>query len=116
LMPARKTNQVEEKREAAVGLLSEFGLEDKHHRLPSQLSGGEQQRVAIARALIMEPRYIFADEPTGNLDSQNGELVMDILFRANRERGATLLYVTHDHDFAGRAHRQIKLVDGRMVS
>ena len=79
LMPARRTNQQMTLRDKGVDLLDQFGLKEKLHRLPKQLSGGEQQRVAIARALIMSPQYLFADEPTGNLDSQNGQIVMKIL-------------------------------------
>jgi lipoprotein-releasing system ATP-binding protein len=114
LIPARKTGRHLERESAALGLLKEFGLEDKRDRLPSQLSGGEQQRVAIARALIMEPRYIFADEPTGNLDSVNGQAVMNLLRKINRDRGATVIYVTHDVDFAAMADRRIHLVDGQI--
>lgn len=114
LMPAVKFKRTEERRDRAVALLREFGLEDKLHRLPRQLSGGEQQRVAIARALVMEPRYLFADEPTGSLDSVNGEVVMKILHKINKESGTTIVMVTHDPDFAGQADRAIHLVDGRI--
>jgi putative ABC transport system ATP-binding protein/lipoprotein-releasing system ATP-binding protein len=78
------------------------------------MSGGEQQRVAIARALIMQPKYIFADEPTGNLDSVNGKIVMDLLKRVNQELGATLVVVTHEPDYARMAGREIFLSDGRI--
>ncbi len=114
LMPAVKFKRTEERRDRALALLREFGLEDKLHRLPRQLSGGEQQRVAIARALVMEPRYLFADEPTGSLDSVNGEVVMKILHKINKESGTTIVMVTHDPDFAGQADRAIHLVDGRI--
>ncbi|MBL7686874.1 MAG: ATP-binding cassette domain-containing protein [Bdellovibrionaceae bacterium] len=97
-------------------LLSEFGLHGKEDRLPRQLSGGEQQRVAIARALSMSPKYLFADEPTGALDTANAEIVMGLFEKANRELGTTVILVTHDPAFAARAHRQIKLVDGRIDS
>jgi putative ABC transport system ATP-binding protein/lipoprotein-releasing system ATP-binding protein len=80
------------------------------------LSGGEQQRVAIARALVMEPRYLFADEPTGNLDSVNGTAVMNLLKKINQERKMTVLFVTHDSDFAALASRQIHMSDGKIVS
>ncbi len=116
LMPARKTNSEETRRERALGLMKEFGLEDKLDRLPGELSGGEQQRVAIARALIMEPRYIFADEPTGNLDSVNGDLVLQILKRIAREQKAAVVIVTHDPDYAAMADRRIQLSDGRVVA
>jgi len=115
LLPARACGQHQTRRSAALGLLHEFGIEDKQGHLPSQLSGGEQQRVAIARALIMQPRYIFADEPTGNLDSENGLIVMNLLQRVNRESGATIVMVTHEPDYAAMARRGILLEDGRVV-
>jgi putative ABC transport system ATP-binding protein/lipoprotein-releasing system ATP-binding protein len=114
LMPAMKSGRSERKEPAALELLREFGLADKRDRRPGELSGGEQQRVAIARALVMEPKYLFADEPTGNLDSANGLAVMSFFQRINRERGTTILYVTHDPDFAAMAGRRIHLVDGRI--
>lgn len=112
LMPAIKTNSQTEKRPYALKLLKEFGITDKEHSLPSQLSGGEQQRVAIARALIMQPTYLFADEPTGNLDSHNGQLVMNLFKRINQETGTTIIFVTHDIEFSKMAQRQIVLTDG----
>ena len=112
LMPALKSGERDKREPLAHDLLTEFGLADKLHRLPSQLSGGEQQRVAIARALVMEPKYLFADEPTGNLDSANGAVVMDIIKRVNRDQGTTVIMVTHDPDFASEARRQIHLIDG----
>ncbi|MBL4818192.1 MAG: ABC transporter ATP-binding protein [Deltaproteobacteria bacterium] len=115
LMPAVKTKQQKTKRAYAQEILEHFGLGDKQNRLPSQLSGGEQQRVAIARALIMNPRYLFADEPTGSLDSVNGEKVMQILKDINSQQKMTLILVTHDPDFASYADRQIHLADGRIV-
>lgn len=114
LLPARKTHQHEAKTQEAIQLLDTFGLKDKISRMPNQISGGEQQRVAIARALIMKPKYIFADEPTGNLDTVNGLLVMNLLKKINEESRATLILVTHDPDFANMAKRQITLVDGRV--
>lgn len=117
LMPARKMklDTQPEKIEYAKMLLNTFNLKEKYHRFPNQLSGGEQQRVAIARALVMKPKYIFADEPTGNLDSINGEIVMDIFKKVNREEKTTILFVTHDEEFAQRADRQIKLADGSLI-
>jgi lipoprotein-releasing system ATP-binding protein len=112
LLPARNLGQHVTRRERALEMLREFGIEDKQNHLPSQMSGGEQQRVAIARALIMEPKYIFADEPTGNLDSVNGKIVMDLLTRVNKETGATLVVVTHEPEYAQMASREIYLVDG----
>lgn len=115
LMPALKSGQGKECTEFALELLNEFGIRDKAQSLPSQLSGGEQQRVAIARALVMKPRFLFADEPTGNLDSVNGLLVMNLFKRINKERGTTIIFVTHDQTFAQMASRQINLVDGLIV-
>jgi putative ABC transport system ATP-binding protein/lipoprotein-releasing system ATP-binding protein len=116
LMPARKLRQDLQKKEFAMSLLSQFGLGDKMGRLPRQLSGGEQQRVAIARALTMKPKYLFADEPTGSLDSANGEAVMKIIRESNKALGTTIIMVTHDPDFANEAKRQIYLTDGRITS
>jgi ABC-type lipoprotein export system ATPase subunit len=112
LLPARKAKEEKSKLTKAYQLLKEVGLEGKEKRLPSELSGGEQQRVAIARALIMDPAYIFADEPTGNLDSANALLVMELFRKINRENKTTVLYVTHDRDFASFADRSIVMVDG----
>lgn len=116
LMPARKFDQEKIKLSYAENLLEQFGLKEKLHRYPRQLSGGEQQRVAIARALVLEPEYLFADEPTGSLDSANSEIVMNILRRENTEKGTTVVMVTHDRDFAAQAQRQIQLLDGRVLS
>ncbi len=115
LMPTLKTRSSKTRRAFALELLREFDLSDKADRLPAQLSGGEQQRVAIARALVMQPRYVFADEPTGNLDSANGQLVMNLFRRINHERQTTIIYVTHDQDFAAMASRKIQLVDGKLI-
>ncbi len=112
LMPARRTFQHIKLTNKATDLLEKFGIKDKLHRKPKELSGGEQQRVAIARALIMNPQYIFADEPTGNLDSQNGENVLQILANLTKINKTTVIYVTHDADFAARAKQRIHLVDG----
>jgi putative ABC transport system ATP-binding protein/lipoprotein-releasing system ATP-binding protein len=112
LMPARKAKQDITREKFALDLLDRFGLKAKAHRYSGQLSGGEQQRVAIARSLVMEPRYIFADEPTGNLDSVNGAVVLDIFKEVNRTKGTTVIYVTHDAGYASQASRQIHLIDG----
>ena len=112
LMPAMKSGQEKKLRPRALDILGEFGLHKKADRRASQLSGGEQQRVAIARALIMEPRYLFADEPTGNLDSANGEAVLKFFQSIHRDRGTTVIYVTHDPLFAQLADRELVLVDG----
>lgn len=114
LMPSFK-KKIDKKKEA-IDLLTQVGLKDKLHRLPKQLSGGEQQRVAIARALIMNPQYLFADEPTGNLDSNNGKKIMAILKEINQEKKTTIVMVTHDPDFAEMANRKITLSDGKIIS
>jgi putative ABC transport system ATP-binding protein len=102
-------------RARAQALLDEVGLHDRGHHYPSQLSGGEQQRVAIARAFANDPQILLADEPTGNLDSRNGSHIFELLLKLNRERGTTLLLVTHDHQLADLADRKISLNDGRIV-
>lgn len=103
-------------RERAQALLDEVGLHDRGHHYPSQLSGGEQQRVAIARALANDPPLILADEPTGNLDSQNGKHILELLLQAGRARAATLVLVTHDPAVAAVADAQLSLRDGRPVA
>ncbi len=115
LMPTLKLDNDPHRKDYAFELLIEFGIRDKADHLPSQLSGGEQQRVAIARALMMKPRFLFADEPTGNLDSANGQLVMNLFKRINQERKTTIVYVTHDQLFAQLATRQINLADGKII-
>ncbi len=99
----------------AQALLDEVGLHERGHHYPSQLSGGEQQRIAIARAFANEPQILLADEPTGNLDTRNGTHIFDLLLNLNRERGTTLLLVTHDHQLADLADRKIALRDGYVV-
>ena len=100
----------------ALDLLSRVGLGDRAHHYPAQLSGGEQQRVAIARAFANEPKILFADEPTGNLDADTGHQIIELLEQLNREAGTTLVLVTHDPELAGRARRVIRLSGGRVVS
>jgi putative ABC transport system ATP-binding protein len=97
-------------------LLEEVGLGDRADHYPAQLSGGEQQRVAIARAVSLAPPVLLADEPTGNLDSTTGEQIIDVLLALNRQRGSTLVLVTHDAALAARAGRAIALRDGRLVN
>jgi putative ABC transport system ATP-binding protein len=100
----------------AMDALEAVGLKDKDDKRAKDLSGGEKQRVCIARALINKPKVIFADEPTGNLDSVNSELIEDMLFRLNREKGIALIIVTHDNDLAKKCKRQIEMKDGRITS
>ena len=97
-------------------LLTRVGLGDRSHHFPNQLSGGEQQRVAIARAFSNAPRLLFADEPTGNLDSDTGKRIVELLETLNRESGTTIVLVTHDLVLAHRAQRIIRLADGNVVS
>jgi len=98
----------------AYALLVRVGLEKRSDNLPSQLSGGEMQRVAMCRALVNNPKIIFADEPTGNLDSENGRAIIELLLEFHRERQSTLVLVTHNTDIAARADRMIVLADGRI--
>jgi putative ABC transport system ATP-binding protein len=102
-------------RETSLGLLSRVGLAERLHHYPRQLSGGEQQRVAIARAFAGPPRLLFADEPTGNLDSATGEEIVNLMFDLNRERDTTLLLVTHDERLAARCGRRLRLAAGRLL-
>ncbi len=96
-------------------LLAEVGLAERGHHYPSQLSGGEQQRVAIARALANDPPILMADEPTGNLDSQTGRVILDLLLGVHQTRHSTLILVTHDRELADRADYRLTLRDGRVV-
>ena len=100
----------------ATELLERVGLRDRMHHLPAELSGGEQQRVAIARSLINDPAILFADEPTGNLDSKNGEVIMALLLDLARDGGRSLVVVTHDEQLARRGDRTVRIVDGRLDS
>ena len=99
----------------AAALLADVGLADRAHHYPSQLSGGEQQRVAIARALANDPPLLLADEPTGNLDSQTGHQIMELLLAVNRTRGTTMVLVTHDPELAALADVTVALRDGRVA-
>ncbi len=102
-------------REQAEHFLDRVGLAERTHHYPRQMSGGEQQRVAIARAFATRPAILFADEPTGNLDTHTGERIVDLLFELNREEGTTLVLVTHDVGLAQRCQRQVTLEAGEVL-
>jgi putative ABC transport system ATP-binding protein len=114
LFPLKMTN--EERRKRATELLDKMELGHRIEHLPSALSGGEKQRVAIARALVNHPKIIFADEPTGNLDSGTGEAIMEILNKLHKDEGVAILMVTHEAELAKAANRLIRMRDGEVVS
>ena len=99
----------------ARAMLGQVGLAERLGHYPRQLSGGEQQRVALARAFVTRPAVLFADEPTGNLDTRTGQAIIELLFRMNRDSGTTLVLVTHDEALAARCGRQLRLESGRLV-
>ncbi|AFL84510.1 putative ABC-type transport system involved in lysophospholipase L1 biosynthesis, ATPase component [Belliella baltica DSM 15883] len=101
-------------KEKALELLEKVGLKDRVTHYPTQLSGGEQQRVSIARAFANEPKILFADEPTGNLDTETGEMIEDLIFNMNKEKGTTLILVTHDPELAKRTDRIINIKGGKI--
>ena len=111
-LPIRYSGNVKGGRDRARLALESVGLADRIHHRPNELSGGQQQRVAIARALVNEPAIILADEPTGNLDTKSGQEIMELLLQLNRERGTTLIIVTHAADIAERSQRIIHIRDG----
>ena len=100
----------------ALDLLQKVGLGDRGHHYPAQLSGGEQQRISLARAFSNQPQILFADEPTGNLDAETSEKIIELIFNLNTESGTTLILVTHDNDLAAKTGRILKLKGGRIVS
>ncbi len=111
-LPMRYAGVNGKARERAVAALESVGLGDRIHHRPNELSGGQQQRVAIARALVNDPAILLADEPTGALDSKSGQEIMDLLLGLNRERGTTLIFVTHDPRIAAMTQRTIHIKDG----
>jgi putative ABC transport system ATP-binding protein len=116
-MPAQYAGgSARERRKRAIAAMEAVGLKDKLRNKPVELSGGQQQRVAIARALINDPAVLLADEPTGSLDSKTGMEVLDLFEALHRDKGITLIVVTHDHDVAARATRVISIRDGRLES
>ena len=112
LMPV--WNERKTKKEYALNMLETMGLTDRANHMPNELSGGEQQRVALARALINNPKILFADEPTGNLDRKTGEKIENLMFEMCNKLKTTLLVVTHSQELANLANRQIKIVDGKI--
>ena len=111
MLPLQLKN-VANARQLSLDALQKVGLSERTRHYPKQLSGGEQQRVAIARAFATQPRILFADEPTGNLDHATGQMIIELLFRMNAEAGTTLVLVTHDIQLANRCHRRLKLENG----
>jgi putative ABC transport system ATP-binding protein len=114
-LPLRYSLNGNNRRQKAMDALNSVGLGDRITHRPSELSGGQQQRVAIARALVNDPAIVMADEPTGNLDTKSGDEIMDILLDLNKERGTTLIIVTHDPEIAERAERKVVIRDGVVV-
>ena len=105
----------DERRKRVEELLENVGLKDRMDHRPSELSGGEQQRVAIARALANNPRFLLMDEPTGNMDSKNANEIIGLVKRLNKEKGVTIIMVTHDQCLAGESNRMIQVLDGKII-
>ena len=114
MLPSELKSEADPKSNAEY-FLERVGLKDRQHHYPNQLSGGEQQRVAIARAFACSSKILFADEPTGNLDSKNGKLISDLLFEVNSEADNALVVVTHDHDLAKKCDKTISLQLGKII-
>ncbi len=114
-LPLRYSDDPSNMTERAKAMLELVGLGDRMDHKPNELSGGQQQRVAVARALVNDPAIILADEPTGNLDSVSGQEVLELLLKLNREKGTTIVVVTHDQGVASKAQRTIRLFDGKIV-
>jgi putative ABC transport system ATP-binding protein len=108
-------NKVSDAKKKSMELLEQFGLKDRINHFPSQLSGGEQQRVAIARSIVLNPKLILADEPSGNLDSENSKLIMSLLFKYCKQNGSSLVLVTHDQMLAKECDRIIEIKDGKII-
>ncbi len=108
-------NKVPDAKKKSMELLEQLGLKDRINHFPSQLSGGEQQRVAIARSIVLNPKLILADEPSGNLDSENSKLIMGLLFKYCKQNGSSLVLVTHDQMLAKECDRIIEIKDGKII-
>lgn len=116
VMLATELHSMPDKENAAIAMLRRVGLETRLKHTPKTLSGGEQQRVALARAFVRNPAIVFADEPTGSLDSGTGNKVIDLMFELQAEKGTTLILVTHDEELAARCARQLTISGGQLVS
>ncbi|MEY3189744.1 MAG: hypothetical protein RIR82_478 [Pseudomonadota bacterium] len=108
-------NKIENAQKKSAELLEQFGLKDRLNHFPSQLSGGEQQRVAIARSIILSPKLILADEPSGNLDSENSKLIINLLFKYSKQNNSSLILVTHDQFIAKECDKIIEIKDGKII-